>query len=229
MLLRQPFPAFFSARATSARVGLIEGSSYIAIQDTAGTEIPTDTAYWGIVVQPVSTGKFVYEFAGFSTTQVPGTVLQRFLEYKEAGGEPNIPGFVEWQMELHNYTENTAQAYSYPLGPAQCNFIEFDLPRLCEITNNPGGFEAGVVLSGLVSDNINDAPTVLRCAFVVGLSNQAGMTPINFREQAIDRLWAGSDNAANAIRSVGTAVLNHFSLVDEQGMPNGRFSLLFCG
>ena len=61
------------------------GSSYINIQETSGTENPDNTSFWAIVAQKgidgstsgdgsSSGGETAYEVAGFSSTQVAGNV-----------------------------------------------------------------------------------------------------------------------------------------------------------
>lgn len=49
------------------------GSSYIAIQDTSGSELPTDQTYWELVAEKASTTNNAYQVAGFTNTTVPGT------------------------------------------------------------------------------------------------------------------------------------------------------------
>jgi len=50
-----------------------DGSSYIAIQNTSGSELPGDQAYWQMIAQKASATSNAYQVAGFTNTTVPGT------------------------------------------------------------------------------------------------------------------------------------------------------------
>lgn len=154
-----------------------------------------------------------------------------YLEYRQAGHEPNnIQSFREWLIdnpEKGINVDSSAQSHSYSLGVNQCNIINLSLDQLIEFANHPDGYEASKILKNLVPNNINDASRTIKCAFVVGLCNQAQLNATEFIAEAQNHGWAGTDKAAQAILSVGNSLLRHCHLVDNNDMPNGRFALLF--
>ena len=161
-----------------------------------------------------------------------GTVIHHYLEYRQQHDEPNnIHGFRGWIIDNDNIginAENAAVAHSYPLGASQCNIINLSLNQLENLVNHPEGFYSGQFLSSLIPDNINDAPTTMKCAFVVGLCNRhQPLTGTQFTQKVLNLGWTEQPNPAQAIRSVGNSVLRHFNLADDEMIPNGRFSLLF--
>ncbi len=159
-----------------------------------------------------------------------------YLEYRQAGHEPNnIQSFREWLIdnpEKGINTDSSARSHSYSLGVNLCNIINLSLDQLTQLANHPESFEAGKIIRVLVPNDINDAPRVIKCAFVVGLCNQAQLSGAEFITEAKNRGWAGkkTDNPANpaqAILSLGRSFLRHCKLVDENDMPNSKFALLF--
>ena len=160
-----------------------------------------------------------------------GRVVHDYLEYRQDNELNNINEFQEWIIENGNNrinALNAAIAHSYPLGQSQCNIINLPLVELTQIVNQPDSFYSGHFLRSLIPGNINDAPTTLKCAFVVGMYNRTQqLTKAEFIEGVINRGWTTREGAAQAIRTVGNSVLKHFNLVDEEFRPNGRFALLF--
>lgn len=160
-----------------------------------------------------------------------GTVVQHYLEYRQEHEPNNIRKFQEWIIdneENNINTINAARAHSYPLGQSQCNIINLPFEKLTQIVNQPDGFDSGHFLRSMIQGSINEAPTTMKCAFVVGMCNRnQQLTNAEFIIEVINRGWTTREGAATAILTVGNSVLRHFNLVDDKVIPNGRFALLF--
>jgi len=153
-------------------------------------------------------------------------VLNLFLQYKDEGGAPTRQGYIEWRVG-QGAAPGAAAAEWYPLGDTQCGFGQLPLADVIAITRESESFRASTLLRALVPVDISNAVPTVKSAFVVGALRARNMANDAIKDQCVERGWAGTQNAAQAILSVGQSFLNHFALVDEEGLPNGRFALLF--
>lgn len=155
-------------------------------------------------------------------------VLNRFLEFREGGGQmANMGEFVQWEIDTLGRAQGGAAADWYPLRDSQLAFGRLSLPDLEAVTRNPSGYRSGQILRGCVPSCLQDACQTIKSAFVMGVYRREELTNPAIQQDLLARGFAGTPNAAQAIHNVGQAFLRHFGLVDEHGIPNSRFALLF--
>lgn len=157
------------------------------------------------------------------------TVIDNYVNFRKASGttvtETPRKAFINWLVKS-GINPNTASSYCFPLGSCEFDLLERSLNDLM-IIQDGGKVGLDKALENHVIDSEEHEHV---CLMNVWLTGQLSKYP---RKEKIDRLlqhgFAGTENSAQTILSVGKSVGIHFGLLDQTGSPTANFSAFFNG
>jgi hypothetical protein len=153
------------------------------------------------------------------------TVIRFYIEFRRQAQNDTRIDFCNWLVEEKNYTPAAASSYCFPLG-----VNEFDLygRHLDELQCIADGGERGLYAAlGSNEPYVAEDDRVQVClvdAWLAGCVMQ--LAPDNAqrrRELLINAGFAGTNNAANTLLSVGRNVGRHFGLLGQDAKPTGFY------
>lgn len=156
-------------------------------------------------------------------------VINWYSEFRNVNpNNTDIADFRNWLVTNHNFTVNTARSYCYPLSDGQMSIGHFLDEQVQELAHNPIGTFSKEFLEQWHDCDVNeDLPNCIADVYIVGYLANQHMIGAEARNRIMTKGYAGTENAANAILTVGRSVGRHFGFLDQNYQPTEFFNRYF--
>lgn len=153
-------------------------------------------------------------------------VIREFIQLRRTGHSLSEEDFLESMFKTESLKLSTRKSYLFPLKKNEFNLFDCSKESIEELAGDslrwlrkrfePDGFHAF----------LDRRHVCLKDAWLVGYLNRHFSETRPF-EILIDSGFAGSENAASALMTVGRSVGIFFSLLDQNGFPTENFDDFF--
>ena len=196
----------------------------LALAPAFETEAPADEAR---DAKPVSTG---WVPTGHPFSQV----LEDYLAFRRSGALDNKTSFIDWLLtqprDGKQLTRATAQGYCFPFSIQEFDLFGRPLEELERIVaGGEDGLCAAMATETLEPFAVGDerASVCLVNVLITGQAYERATTEKNRVNYILSAGYAGTENAAKTLMSVGRNVGKHFGLLDTQHLPTPLFKRFY--
>lgn len=161
-------------------------------------------------------------------------VIQDYLVYRRSGGQDNKESFVNWlptrPSEKEPISHETANGYCFAFSIFEFDLFERPLDVLERIVaGGEDGLRAVLASEVLEPFSLSDerVNVCLVDVLITGTAYQRAQTADARAAYILNAGYAGTENAANTLLSLGRNVGQHFGLLNAQYLPTPLFERFF--
>lgn len=140
----------------------------------------------------------------------------------------DLDNFARWLVNTQGLAPGGADAVLYPFGENQLDIAKITDTDVIELAEVPEGRTARIFLHKWYRCNVlNELPRCIADVFIVGKLRQLGLNGGNLNENIQTLEFAGTENAATALITVGNGIGRHFGFLGDDGGPTHFFHSYF--